>query len=161
MVVAVGATRRKFRCSLFLHRIERWERIFEPLPSFYVSFPVPVLRLGTHFFALRWSSLASLAGTLPAGGSFCSGKRNQNPLRAFHPKYPPWGTGPDVRQARFRPVTFTVAPIVPLHQATMAASPMAGRFPRPGLLWWCGVATAGSQSTGSWEQLLARGRPWR
>ena len=30
--------------------------------------------------------LASLVGTLPAGGSFCSVKRNQNPLRAFPPK---------------------------------------------------------------------------
>ena len=32
------------------------------------------------------SRLASLVGTLPAGGSFCSVKRNQNPLRAFPPK---------------------------------------------------------------------------
>ena len=29
-------------------------------------------------------------GTLPAGGSFCSVKRNQNPLRAFPPKDRGW-----------------------------------------------------------------------
>ena len=46
---------------------------------------------------------------------------------------------------------------VPLYQAFLAAGPMAGWFSSPGLLRWCGVATAGSQSIGSWEQLLHRG----
>ena len=55
--------------------------------------------------------LASLAGTLPAGGSFCSGKRNQNPPRAFPPRYPPWGTRLGVRQVWVRPVCLAVAPI--------------------------------------------------
>ena len=55
--------------------------------------------------------LASLVGTLPAGGSFCSVKRNQNPLRAFPPNDPPWGTRQKLCQAYVRPVTLAVAPI--------------------------------------------------
>ena len=39
-----------------------------------------------------------------------------------------------------------------------AAGPMAGRFSCPGLSWSSGVAAAGSQAIGSWEQLLYQGK---
>ena len=55
------------------------------LPAWWGRFPLGV-------------PLASLVGTLPAGGSFCSVKRNQNPLRAFPPKDLPLGTRLGLRQ---------------------------------------------------------------
>ena len=42
-----------------------------------------------------------------------------------------------------------------------AAGPIARWFPRPGLLWRSGVATAGSLALGSWEQLHTKVRPWQ
>ena len=44
-------------------------------------------------------------------GDFCSGKSHQNPPRAFHPRYLPWGTRLSMRQAGVRPVTLAVAPV--------------------------------------------------
>ena len=43
-------------------------------------------------------------------GDFCSGKSHQNPLRAFPPKDPPWGTRLELRQVDPRPVTLAVVP---------------------------------------------------
>ena len=98
-----------------------------------------------HGGSFSWNRLASLVGTLPAGGSFCSVKRNQNPLRAFPPKDLP-----------------CCGPCFCHHtRPTWATGPMAGWFPCPGLPWRSGVSAAGSQPPISWEQRLTRERPWQ
>ena len=114
-----------------------------------------------HGGSFSWNRLASLAGTLPAGGSFCSVKRNQNPLRAFPPKNLPGyeaGTASRLWSARDP----CCGPCCCHHtRPTWATGPMAGRFPCPGLPWCSGVPAAGSQPPISWEQRLTRERPWQ
>ena len=67
--------------------------------------------------------LASLAGTLPAGGSFCSGKRNQNPPRAFPPRYPPGVPGWVCVKSGFGPSVLLWLLFVPPHQAPLGSWP--------------------------------------
>ena len=90
-----------------------------------------------------WFRLASLVGTLPAWGSFCSVKRNQNPLRAFPPKDLPGVRGWNCVKPGFGPSPLLWLLSLPPHQATMATGPMTGWFPPPGLLWRSGVPAAG------------------
>ena len=67
--------------------------------------------------------LASLVGTLPAGGSFCSVKRNQNPLRAFPPKYPPGVRGRNCVKPMFGPSPLLWLLFLPLYQAPLGSWP--------------------------------------
>ena len=79
------------------------------------------------------SSPSTWVGTLPAGGSFCSGKRNQNPLRAFPPKNLPEVRGCLCVKLPFGPSPLLwLLPLLP-SQACMATGPIAGWFPCPGL----------------------------
>ena len=70
-----------------------------------------------------WFRLASLVGTLPAGGSFCSVKRNQNPLRAFPPKDLPGVRGWTCVKSRFGPSPLLWLLLLPSHQATLGSWP--------------------------------------
>ena len=70
-----------------------------------------------------WHRLASQAGTLPAGGSFCSVKRNQNPLRAFPPKDLPGVRGWACVKSRFGPSPLLWLLVLPPHQATLGGWP--------------------------------------
>ena len=67
--------------------------------------------------------LASLVGTLPAGGSFCSVKRNQNPLRAFPPKYPPGVRGCQCAKSMVGPSPLLWLLFLPLYQAPLGSWP--------------------------------------
>ena len=79
-----------------------------------------VLELSSYRFIYR---LASLVGTLPAGGSFCPVKRNQNPLRAFPPKYPPGVRGCPCVKAMSGPLPLLWPLLLPPHQATRGSWP--------------------------------------
>ena len=68
-----------------------WERGFDPL-----------------WFS--WFRLASLVGTLRWAPFLPDEKWGKESLRAFPPKYPPWGTRLSLRQAGVRPVSLAVAP---------------------------------------------------
>ena len=61
--------------------------------------------------------------TLPAGGSFCAGKRNQNPLRAFPPKDLPGVRGCPCVKLVFGPLPFLWLLSLPPHQATLGSWP--------------------------------------
>ena len=67
--------------------------------------------------------LASLAGTLPAGGSFCSVKRNQNPLRAFPPKDLPGVRGWNCVKPTVGPSPLLWLLSLPPHQVTLGSWP--------------------------------------
>ena len=77
---------------------------------------------GLSFF-LNQFRLASRVGTLPAGGSFCSVKRNQNPLRAFPPKDLPGVRGCPCVKTRFGPLPLLWPLSLPPHQATLGSWP--------------------------------------
>ena len=66
---------------------------------------------------------SGLVGTLPAGGSFCSVKRNQNPLRAFPPKDLPGVRGWPCVKLVFGPSSLLWRLAVPPHQATLGSWP--------------------------------------
>ena len=67
--------------------------------------------------------LASLVGTLPAGGSFCSVKRNQNPLRAFPPKDLPGVRGWNCVKPTVGPSPLLWLLSLPPHQVTLGSWP--------------------------------------
>ena len=58
-----------------------------------------------------------------AGGSFCSVKRNQNPLRAFPPKDLPGVRGWTCVKSRFGPSPLLWLLLLPSHQATLGSWP--------------------------------------
>ena len=72
--------------------------------------------------ALRFR-LASLVGTLPAGGFFWAGKRNQNPLRAFPPKNLPGVRGWNCVKEISGPSPLLWLLFVPPHQAPLGNWP--------------------------------------
>ena len=72
--------------------------------------------------ALRFR-LASLVGTLPAGGFFWAGKRNQNPLRAFPPKDLPGVRGWNCVKEISGPSPLLWLLFVPPHQAPLGNWP--------------------------------------
>ena len=93
-------------------------------------------------------------GTLPAGGSFCSVKRNQNPLRAFPPKDLPGVLERTCVKAIVGPSPSLWRLVVPPHQVTLGSWPyiwavspsgpslVCAAFPPPRAsdapLWCCG-----------------------
>src|SRR5699024_9311468 len=66
---------------------------------------------------------SGLVGTLPAGGSFCSVKRNQNPLRAFPPKDLPGVRGWAYVKSKFGPSPLLWRLVLPPHQAALGSWP--------------------------------------
>ena len=76
-----------------------------------------------HGGSFSWNRLASLVGTLPAGGSFCSVKRNQNPLRAFPPKDLPWVRDCPCVKPKFGPSPLLWLLVLPPHQVTLGNWP--------------------------------------
>ena len=85
-----------------------------------------------HGGSFSWNRLASLAGTLPAGGSFCSVKRNQNPLRAFPPKDLPGVRGWNCVKTMVGPSPLLWPLLLPPHQANLGNWPYGWVVSMPG-----------------------------
>ena len=145
----------------FAHNICRYSPNYDQNP-FFRSMKTGVLRQSAGAPQLRRSfcyasrpekltssrpslRLASLAGTLPAGGDFCPGKSHQNPPRAF-----PLGTPLGYEAGNASSLDSARHPCCGswyCHHTRppWVAGPMARRFSPPGLPWRSGVPAAGSQ----------------
>ena len=104
------------------------------------------------------AGLPAWRGRCPLGVPFERAKGTKTRLGRSPLRTPPGVRDWECVKAMFGPLPLLWLLFLPLHQATMAAGPMAGWFSRPGLSWRSGVAAAGSQAIGSWEQLLCQGK---
>ena len=93
------------------------------------------------------SGLPAWWGRFPLGVSFERAKETKTRLGRSPLRTPLGVRGWDCVKSRFGPSPLLWPLFVSPYQATMAAGPMAGCFPHPGLPWRSGVPAAGNSGT--------------